>query len=125
MAHPSNAAARRQSKRRPFRLYVRHYCAVCGGRVFPYDKYESLTESPRLGKSGAHVLLSSSNVNPQDRVAWCWSCNHWREAERKTESEFLLLYLKRRGVTVRQNSENANGHASNGHAGWKPKLKPR
>lgn len=84
------------------RLIVRHYCHRCHGRVFPFDKYEALTESPAAGSSGYKVLLTSANArDPEHREAWCFSCKRWVHARRLTEQEFLKLYLQRKGVSVR------------------------
>ncbi len=87
---------------RGFRMYVRHHCEVCKSRVFPFDKYEVATEAPVLGRRGEPILLRSANAHDvEERLAWCWSCNQWRRAVRLTEKDFLLMYLKRKGVVVR------------------------
>ena len=104
--HNGNGKSKGNGYAKGFRMYVRHHCAVCKSRVFPYDKYESLTESPRLGKNSRPVLLASDNGrDPEDRLAWCWSCNQWRPAIRMREKDFLLMYLKRKGVIVRKPEE--------------------
>ena len=95
--YPRSAGAPRRTK-----LVVRHFCAECGGRVFPFDKYEDFTESPEPGRQGGTILLRSQNAqDPENRHAWCWSCDALVHAERLTEREFLQMYLKRKGVNVR------------------------
>jgi hypothetical protein len=97
--HNGNRYTRRP---RGFRLYVRHHCATCHARVFPFDKYEQSTVAPGFGRKGEPILLFSANQHdPEERVAWCWSCNQWVRAIRMTEKDFLLLYLARRGVVSR------------------------
>ena len=106
MGRPSRS---RRSGRK--RLYVRHYCTRCGGRVFPFDQYEAATEAHSVGASGAPILLRTYNAkDPEDREAWCFSCNRLVAARRMTEVEFLQLYINRRGVVVRE-ATNHNGHS--------------
>jgi hypothetical protein len=83
------------------RIYVRHYCVMCGGRTFPFDKYERRTEASSTVDRKRKVLLYSANSNPKKRIAWCFSCNRFTPCKRLSEEEILILYLNRRGVTWR------------------------
>jgi hypothetical protein len=95
------------SQRRNFRLYVRHYCSKCGSRVFPFDKYENLTEyTPKVGKPHTPIkrplLYSYNQRDPDNRVAWCWACDKMMPCERLTEREIYRLYIARDGVITRK-----------------------
>lgn len=91
-------------------MYVRHHCWKCHSRVFPFDKYEALTEDPLPGKKGGRILLHTHNTqDPDDRQAWCWACNKLVHCHRMTEDEFLKLYLARRGVVTRDPKPRKRG----------------
>ena len=82
-------------------MHVRHYCEDCGSRVFPFDSYEADTIAPAPGKRKTHILLTSSNSDPEDRQAWCWACGGWRQCVRLMEHQIAQLYISRRGVISR------------------------
>jgi hypothetical protein len=87
-------------------VLVRHYCTKCHSRLFPFDKFETRTESPELGKKENPILLKTYNsTHREERIAWCWSCNCFRVAERMGESEILELYMRRKGVRTRGEEE--------------------
>lgn len=97
----------RKRRSSSMRVQTRHYCRECGSRVFPFDKYEDLTVSPRAGKRFGAVLLGSYNAgSPDTRVAWCWSCNAFVGCKRLVEHEWLQLYLARKGVVTRPAKAN-------------------
>lgn len=88
------------------RIYSRYFCEE-GHRVFPYDSLERLTEAPVEGRNGKPVLLSSANAHlTTTKFAWCFACDDWTEASRRTQHAILLAYINR-NVTIRSN----NGHS--------------
>lgn len=96
-------------------LYARHFCTVCGLRVFPYDKFERDTEAP-----GESVLLTSANArrqrkDPDDprRTAWCWSCGSWTTTYRETLDEIIRRYEQRDGVTYRARTPRRRRRTNN------------
>lgn len=94
----------KMKKRRSFRrILVRHHCSKCNSRIFPFDKYEDQTESPQKGMKQDKVLLYSHNSRSvEDRVAWCWHCKKFVRADRLTEPQILAMYIRRKGVSVRE-----------------------
>jgi hypothetical protein len=107
------------------RLYSRYYCSnVAPGlhRVYPYDRIDMTTEGPVIGKSGEAILLTSLNNSAQIREsgmkwAWCFSCDKWVQASRRTQQDLLLEYLRRPGVSMRltARSEQARARELAGH----------
>jgi len=88
----------------PARAQTRHYCSRCGARVYPFDKYEHLTEATRLGRSRKRVLMSTwNNAFPYDREAYCFArcCRMMVRCARLGETEWLKLYIARKGVVQR------------------------
>ena len=100
-----------------YRVHSRHHCKKCGGRVFPFDGYDLRTEMPlsinvRKAKPDLErppILLSSANRDPDERVAWCWSCDGWRECNRITGDQILQLYIERRGIVTRPPARRRKG----------------
>lgn len=89
-------------------MLVRHHCSVCNARVIPFDSFESRTESPEEGAKGNAVLLYSFNQkNKDNRRAWCWSCKGWVTAKRLLEDDIRAMYIRRRGVTIRNPRKEA------------------
>lgn len=98
------------------REYVRYFCSVCADqgrttRVLPYDSFEAMTEAPEAGAKGNPILLYSYNskLNKNERVAWCFTCNEWRPANREGRPEIMLRYLRRRGVTFHYVAKDERG----------------
>ena len=91
------------------RLSSRYYHETGGAqhRVFPYDSYESLTEAPEPGKKGAPVLLYSLNSAVKGtgttvvKWAWCFACDDWVQATRRTQHQVMLDYVRRTNVQMR------------------------
>ena len=93
----SPAPARRRTK-----LRVRHFCAVCDSRVFPFDSYDVRVVAPVKGKLGGDILQTTFNArDPDNRICWCWSCEKRTPAKRETELEFKVRYLSRPGIKYR------------------------
>jgi RNase P subunit RPR2 len=83
-------------------VLVRHHCSKCHSRLVPFDKFETRTESPELGKKDNPILLKTYNTTHREqRIAWCWSCNRFMTAERVGEAEILEMYMRRKGVRTR------------------------
>lgn len=92
-------------------LLVRHYCDSCGGRVFPFDSFETRTESPEHGARNVDqfpLLKSWNAAHKTDRRAWCFAEEKWVKANRLVEDEIRSLYNDRKGVYLR-GQQRTNG----------------
>jgi hypothetical protein len=95
----------------------RYYCPEHPHvRVMPYDSYEGLTESTFLRKRPQRgglttVLLHTVNSKPSayiedwedgHKLAYCWVCEEFVMAERRTQNEIIAMYLHRVNVSIRR-----------------------
>lgn len=85
------------------RLSARYYDNQ-NHRCFPYDGFESLTEAPEPGRKGPILLFSLNNkvkgMNPI-KWAWCFVCDEWVQATRRTQHQVMLDYVRRTNVQMR------------------------